>query len=451
MALRAPADPEIKICGAHACQAVARRRREDIRRIYISEALIPEFSELLHWAAQERLAYHVVDEVELEKITRSVHHGGVAFIVRQPPPPTLGALLHRLRGEGPETPRLLLYLDNVQNPHNLGAIVRVAAHFDADGVLVAGENTNMSTAMARTAEGGAEFVDVVPVALGQRPLLAARDAGFTLIATTSHGDRSIYSDQGMPARALIMLGSESHGLAPAVASLADLEVTIPGSGQVESLNVACAATALLSEHWRRHREGHGRAPMQVPGERAAERHDAAERPPSGKPGKPGKPSKPARGAPRRGRDDRQGGEEPPRRRRASAADTAHGRAEPGKPDRGKPRRGRDEQTPGDERPRRSRAEGSRAERGAGDGWPERPGKTTRPGKPTASGKPGKSKSSGKPGKSTFGKSPTGKGRPGKAKSSGKPGKAGTSGKFGKGRPGKSSKPGKPRASKPNAG
>jgi TrmH RNA methyltransferase len=431
MALRAPADPEIKICGAHACQAVARRRREDIRRIYISEALIPEFSELLRWAAQERLAYHVVDEVELEKITRSVHHGGVALIVRQPPPPTLGALLHRLRGEDPETPRLLLYLDNVQNPHNLGAIVRVAAHFDADGVLVASENTAMSTAMARTAEGGAEFVDVVPVALGQRPLLAARDAGFTLIATTSHGDRSIYSGQGMPARALIMLGSESHGLAPAVASLADLEVTIPGSGQVESLNVACAATALLSEHWRRYRESHGRAPLQVPGERAAAPREAAEHAPTGKPG---------RAKPSRGREDRPRGEERSRRPRADRSAGA-----PSNAGRGKPARGRDERSErGPERPRKARdggpAEGERSERSGKPSRPARPAKGKAPGKPgkfgKSPGKPGasgKGKSSGKPGKFSKSGKPGKPGKPGKGKPSGKPGKGKPSGKPGKGR------------------
>ncbi|MCB9706570.1 MAG: hypothetical protein H6711_32285 [Myxococcales bacterium] len=248
-------DPEIKICGAHACQAVAARRPQDVRRVYLTEELLGEFGEFLKWCARQRIAYHVVGDDDLERLTQSVHHGGVAFIVRQPPPPSMPTLLRRLGADAPGTPRLLLYLDNVQNPHNLGAIVRVAAHFGADAILVAGEGAGLSTSMVRTAEGGAEFVDVLPVALGRGPLLALREAGFRLLATSSHAQRSLYGAEGLPPRIVVMLGSESHGLAPAIRGMADATVVIPGSGQVESLNVACAAAVILGEHWREHREG----------------------------------------------------------------------------------------------------------------------------------------------------------------------------------------------------
>ena len=325
MPIPAASDPEIKICGAHACSAVAQRRPEDVRRVYITEAMMPSFGEFLRWCASQRLAYHVVDESELERITQSVHHGGVAFIVRQPPPPTLGSLLHRLRGEDPSTPRLLIYLDNVQNPHNLGAIVRVAAHFGADGVLLAGEATTTSTAMTRTAEGGAEFIDVVPVALGQRPLLAARSAGFTLVATTSHGRDSLYGD-GLPARTVIMLGSESHGLAPSVFGLADMTVTIPGSGQVESLNVACAAAVLLAEHWRAHHAADvdrqsvdSNRPASAEADTTSERGGEAGRDRPAKDGRSRRSSKPAR---------------------SDGPKTAPGRSGSGKSDSGKPGSGK---------------------------------------------------------------------------------------------------------------
>ncbi len=355
MPMPAASDPEIKICGAHACSAVAQRRPEDVRRVYITEAMMPSFGEFLRWCASQRLAYHVVEENELERITQSVHHGGVAFIVRQPPPPTLGSLLHRLRGEDPSTPRLLIYLDNVQNPHNLGAIVRVAAHFGADGVLLAGEATSTSTAMTRTAEGGAEFIDVVPVALGQRPLLAARSAGFTLVATTSHGRDSLYGD-GLPPRTVIMLGSESHGLAPSVFGLADMTLTIPGSGQVESLNVACAAAVLLAEHWRAHHATPNREPQ---------------------------PSAPSA--------------DPKRPKSAKTSDNSEARPSP----KGTPRsRGKGgKRTPGGHKSSDSTS-----------GKHGKPGKSGKSGKASA-GKPGKA-SAGKPGKASAGK-------PGKA-SAGKP-------------------------------
>ena len=205
------ADAEIKVCGLHACQAVFRRRPEDIRRLYIAREVVPSFGDYLKILAERRVAYHVVGDDELERITQSVHHGGVAMIVREAPSYGLGGVLSRVKGEGPCA---LLYLDNVQNPHNLGAIVRVAANFGVDAVLVAGE-AGPSPAMMRTAEGGAEFVPVVPVPLGAAPLQRLREAGFRLLATTSHGEGSLFG-RPLPARAVIMLGSESHGLAPAV-------------------------------------------------------------------------------------------------------------------------------------------------------------------------------------------------------------------------------------------
>ncbi len=247
-------DPEIRIHGAHACQAVAARRPEDVRRVYITKDQVPAFGEFLRWCAQSRLAYHVVDDAEMEKITQTVHHGGVAFIVREPPPLTFGALLGRLRGDAPERPRRLLYLDNVQNPHNLGAIIRVAAHFGAPAVLVAGDEAPISPAMIRTAEGGAEWVDVVSVPRGTSPLLRLRELGLALVATSSHGGRGLF-DAPLPARVVLMMGSETHGLAPDLEALADHKVAIPGTGRVESLNVAAATAVLLGEHWRRHPPG----------------------------------------------------------------------------------------------------------------------------------------------------------------------------------------------------
>jgi TrmH RNA methyltransferase len=425
MPIPAASDPEIKICGAHACSAVAQRRPEDVRRVYITEAMMPSFGEFLRWCASQRLAYHVVDEGELERITQSVHHGGVAFIVRQPPPPTLGSLLHRLRGEDPSTPRLLIYLDNVQNPHNLGAIVRVAAHFGADGVLLAGEATTTSTAMTRTAEGGAEFIDVVPVALGQRPLLAARSAGFTLVATTSHGRDSLYGD-GLPARTVIMLGSESHGLAPSVFGLADMTVTIPGSGQVESLNVACAAAVLLAEHWRAHHTT------------GVDRQSAgSDRPTS------------AETATTSGRGDRAGKGSEARRDRP---------AKDGKPRRPKPVRAGPKTGPG--QPSSGRESSGKSGK-LGSGEPDAGAPSSGKASPGESGKSGKS-GSGKPrsdkyrsGKSGSGKSGSGKSGSDKSGSSKSgPGKSGP-GKSGSGKRSASSRAGKgavsgkaPRAGKP---
>jgi len=229
----------------NACHAVAERRPDDVRRVYLRESLLFGFGAFLKRCAAAKIAYHVVEDIELEKITQSTHHEGVCFIVRERPPVALRQLL-AVPGS-----RCLVYLDGVQNPHNLGAIVRVCAHFGAAAVLAAGADEVVSTAMLRTAEGGGEFVEVVPVPSGIEPLLAARAAGYRLVATTSRAAHDLHARR-LPARTIIMLGSETHGLSPAISQLADECVRIPGTGRLDSLNVACACSVLLSEYWRTH-------------------------------------------------------------------------------------------------------------------------------------------------------------------------------------------------------
>ncbi len=244
-----PTAPEVKVHGLNACLAIAARRPDDVRRVYLDESRLSELGPFLRRCAERRIAYHVVGDDELARITQSVHHEGVCFLVRERPAVGLDALLRR--GD-PARPRCLLYLGGVGNPHNLGAIARVCAHFGVDGVLAAGAESHASPAMLRTAEGGCEYVDVVPVADGPAPLVAARRAGFRLLATRAGATASLYDAPPAP-RVVIMLGAEATGLAPDIAGLADHTVRIPGTGAIDSINVACAASVLLAEHWRVHR------------------------------------------------------------------------------------------------------------------------------------------------------------------------------------------------------
>lgn len=245
----APAAPEMKVCGVNACLALAARRPDDVRRVYVHPSRLPAFGPFLKRCAERRIAYHVVEDDELERITASVHHEGICFIARERPAIGLQSALQR---RDPTRPRCLLYLGGVGNPHNLGAIVRVCAHFDVDAVFAGGLESHASPAMLRTAEGGAEFVDVVPVADGTGPLVVARRAGFRLVATAARAKRSLYSAP-LPPRSIIMLGAEADGLAPALLNMADETVHIPGTGALDSLNVACAAAVVLGEFWRCHR------------------------------------------------------------------------------------------------------------------------------------------------------------------------------------------------------
>lgn len=254
LAMTAPRAPrpdnpdEERIYGLHACLAVFRARRQDIRRAYVSEARLPDVKTLLRWCAKNGIAYHVVENENLEKVTRSRHHEGVCLLAKKPPAPSLAALLDEVRAA--EGPVRLLLLENVRDPHNVGAIVRSAAHFGARAVLLAKDTARRSSALLRTAEGGAEAVALVSVEHPLEAAAALASAGVTLVATSSHAEHTLYGAP-LPEKVCVLFGAEREGLSKALAGRARHLVRIDGTGVVESLNVAAASAVVLAELWRR--------------------------------------------------------------------------------------------------------------------------------------------------------------------------------------------------------
>lgn len=235
---------EAKICGLNACLAIFARRPEDIVRAYLTHPRMPQAAELMSWCAKARRAYHIVTDEDLEKLTQSRHHEGICLLVRRAEMPKLGFFAGRERlAPGP---CCLLLLENVENPHNLGAIVRVAAHFGVNGILAAGDTASLSAAVHRTAEGGLEHVPVIRIGDPVAAVAMFRDSGYTSVATSSHTGETL-AQSPLPEKSLFLLGSESEGLSSRLLAAAAQCVRIPGTGAVESLNVATATAVLLAE------------------------------------------------------------------------------------------------------------------------------------------------------------------------------------------------------------
>jgi TrmH RNA methyltransferase len=232
---------EVKIHGQHACRALFQRRPGHIVRVYLIADLVKPFGDLLKYCAEKRLPYKIVAPEELEKLTESKHHEGICVVAVPRPPRPLPDLL---RAPGPAA---LVALAEVGNPHNLGAILRIAAHFGARGAIVAGKS--ISPAAYRTSQGGAEAVEVLPAPDLAAALETCRKSGLTVCASSSHEGRDLYA-QPLPSRAVVLLGSEGEGVPRALLQKADTVLRIPGTGAVESLNVASAASVILAEWWR---------------------------------------------------------------------------------------------------------------------------------------------------------------------------------------------------------
>lgn len=237
---------ELRMYGVNAIDAVFRRRPQDIRKVWLASARVARFKPLLAWCARQRIGYRVVEDADLQKLAASSHHEGVVADVARAPPPGFDAWLRAL----PDGPACALWLDGVGNPHNLGAILRSCAHFGVAGVLVPQGGPALSGAAARVAEGGAEHVPLVPMADDDAPMAALQAAGFELVATVVDGGEDVFATP-LPARTVLVMGAEGEGMDRALAARCSRRVSIPGTGAVESLNVA-AATAVLLAQWRSH-------------------------------------------------------------------------------------------------------------------------------------------------------------------------------------------------------
>jgi len=237
---------ELRLYGVNACLASFAKRPEALRKVYLLEARIPQFKAVLAHCVQNKLGYRVVEEQDLAKLTGSAHHEGICFDVLPAAEENLSNWLQKL----PAGPCIAIWLDGVGNPHNLGAIMRSAAHFGVAAVLLPKEHgIGISGAAARVAEGGAEQVSIVRLGRSDNSLAQLKSAGFQTVATVVRGGISLYKSK-LPTRMVLVMGAEQMGVDKELSALANLQIGIPGSGHVESLNVSAATAVLLSE-WSR--------------------------------------------------------------------------------------------------------------------------------------------------------------------------------------------------------
>ncbi len=250
---RAPRNPhnddrEIRLFGLNACLAAFAHRPDDLRKVYLSEERIPALQPVLAWCVQQRLGYRVVESADLDKLTQTQHHEGVCFDMLRRPPLQLAVLLNAL--PNPPQPAALIVFDGVGNPHNFGAVLRSAAHFGVNGlILPSNSRLALSGAACRVAEGGAEAVPVAQAVNDDDMIAVLRREGFCIAATVAHSGNALYQTQ-LPARLALLFGAEGSGLSERKIQAADLRLTIPGTGAVESLNIAASAAVVLGEYYR---------------------------------------------------------------------------------------------------------------------------------------------------------------------------------------------------------
>jgi TrmH RNA methyltransferase len=181
----------------------------------------------------------LLPDEEMQRAAGTIHHGGICALALPRPVPML---------DWQDVPRhrLLVVLDGVGNPHNLGAIARSAAFFGAGALLFhdTGAQAMPSDAAYRVAEGAMEHLELYRTK-SLRSALLAMDRHYRTVAATLAPDAVPVQSLPRDRPVALVLGNEEHGLGVEALATCRRQVRIAGTGAVQSLNVAQAAAVLL--------------------------------------------------------------------------------------------------------------------------------------------------------------------------------------------------------------
>jgi 23S rRNA (guanosine2251-2'-O)-methyltransferase len=240
-----PTDDE-PLFGRHPVLELLRAESRRVDEIAIlANGRSPALQDLLALARSRGVKVSFRTRDQLTAMVGTPHHQGVVARVAAASYADLGSLV-QIAGERAE-PAFLLALDQVQDPRNLGAILRSAEATGAHGLIVSKHHAvGLTPAAAKSATGAAEWVKVARVTNLVQSLEALKREGVWIVGTATQGGRSPWSaDLSIPI--CLVLGGEGEGLRPLVARTCDLLLSLPMKGRLDSLNVAAVAAVLCYE------------------------------------------------------------------------------------------------------------------------------------------------------------------------------------------------------------
>ena len=237
------------ITGLRAVEQLLAVESDDIQRIYAEyQTVNPRVEAIIKTARQDGIEIQAANRARLTQISGESRHQGVVAEVRRSTvmdEAGLRTMVEERLQEGRSL--LLLVLDSVQDPHNLGACMRTADAAGVDAVVVPRHGAaGLGPTVSKVAAGAAEQLPFVPVGNLGRVLGWLADYGIRCVGTSDKADCGLYEADLSGSVALVM-GREHTGLSKGITSRCDLLVSLPMQGVVSSLNVSVATGICLYE------------------------------------------------------------------------------------------------------------------------------------------------------------------------------------------------------------
>lgn len=246
--------------GIHPVLEALRAHPADVERVYVLDGGVPPraAAEILSRAREAQVRVERVPRERLQAMVEGGVHQGVVARLREFAYATLEDVLARAAASS--TPPLVVVLDGLQDPHNLGAVIRSADALGAHGVVLPKDRSvGVTAAVARASAGAVEHVAVVRVTNLSRALEELKAAGLWVAAADPEGEQALW-DARLDGPLAVVIGAEGTGVRPGVLKHCDLRLRIPMAGRVASLNASVSAALVLYEVARQRGLAGGRSP-----------------------------------------------------------------------------------------------------------------------------------------------------------------------------------------------
>ena len=245
------------VTGLRAVEQLMATKAGDVRRIYAEyQTANPRVEALIDKAKTLGVEVQAANRARLKQISGELRHQGIVAEIRRSTvldEAGLRTLVEDQLGAEGDRPLMLLLLDGVQDPHNLGACMRTADAAGVDAVVVPRHGAaGLGSTVSKVAAGAAENLPFATVANLARVIGWLKDYGVTVVGTSDKGSASPY-DADLNRPLALVMGREHTGLGKRIESLCDELVCLPMHGAVSSLNVSVATGICLYEILRQRR------------------------------------------------------------------------------------------------------------------------------------------------------------------------------------------------------
>jgi 23S rRNA (guanosine2251-2'-O)-methyltransferase len=233
-----------KLTGIHAVKEALEAQRPIDRIVIAKGRQDTRIEEIIRLARKKGIPVRFEDRSQLDRLANSKDHQGVVALAAAR---AAAALDDILASANQARAGLIILLDGVEDPHNLGAVVRTALAAGAHGVVIPEHRAaGLTDTVARSSAGALAHLPVAKVTNLARAMEELKQAGYWLVGLDERADKT-YTEVDYTSRVGIVLGSEGQGLHELTRKRCDFVVSLPTTGPVKSLNVSVAAGVVLFE------------------------------------------------------------------------------------------------------------------------------------------------------------------------------------------------------------